>query len=221
MKHLFIIFFIFVALQLNAQSDSSHLIKYTPNFRFQEGIFIDFEQVKANNPLQKSKIIADKDYNSKKFIEHVVSNEEIAFYDNNGIKQKIATDKIWGYSENGKLYVNWKDEFNFIPYLGQIAHFVAIIEVTENLPMGYSYYSPYTPMNYTPTTTTEMRQYLLNFETGNITDFTLSNVEALLTSDPELYNEFNELRKRKKRKLMFLYITKYNERNPLYLQKSN
>ena len=65
-----------------------------------------------------------------------------------------------------------------------------------------------------------MRQYLLDFETGKIFDYNDESIEVLLMKDPKLYDEYMALRNKKKKQLKFLYIRKFNERNPLYFPKS-
>jgi hypothetical protein len=65
--------------------------------------------------------------------------------------------------------------------------------------------------------TSEMRQFILDFNTGKVMDYDYKNLEMILMRDPELHDEFSNLRKRKKKQLKFLYIRKFNERNPLYL----
>jgi hypothetical protein len=37
--------------------------------------------------------------------------------------------------------------------------------------------------------------------------------------DPELHDEFAQLSKKKRRQLKFMYLRKFNERNPLYIPK--
>ena len=61
-----------------------------------------------------------------------------------------------------------------------------------------------------------MRQYLLDFKTGKILDYDVASVELLLMRDPELYDEYISLKNKKKKQLKFLYIRRFNERNPLY-----
>jgi len=62
-----------------------------------------------------------------------------------------------------------------------------------------------------------LRQYLIDFETGKIYEFDVESVKVLIMRDPELYEEFVKLTKKKQKELMFVYIRKFNERNPLYL----
>jgi hypothetical protein len=61
-----------------------------------------------------------------------------------------------------------------------------------------------------------MRQYLLDFKTGNVLDYNEESVELLLMTDPVLHDEFSALSNKKKKQLKFLYIRKFNEKNPLY-----
>ena len=65
-----------------------------------------------------------------------------------------------------------------------------------------------------------MRQYLLDFKTGNVLDYNEEGIELLLMADPVLHDEFASLRKKKQKQLKFMYIRKFNERNPLYFPKN-
>ena len=51
-------------------------------------------------------------------------------------------------------------------------------------------------------------------------EYDVASVEVLLMKDPELHDEYVTLRNRKKKQLKFLYIRKFNERNPLYFTKN-
>lgn len=211
---LFLFFFPFVSYSQQAQKDS---VKYNSDFKFKEGIYIDFEQVKKNSPVPKSKIISSLNYNSRNFFENILEKETISLYDKLGMKVEIQKNKIWGYSEKGHLYIFWNGEFNRIHYVGNICHFVANLTTYQESPNFYGshYYGTQQPT----TTTIEMRQYILDLELGKVLDFDYKSVEVALMKDPELYDEFNKLRKRKKRKQKFFFIRKYNEKHPLYFPK--
>jgi len=64
-----------------------------------------------------------------------------------------------------------------------------------------------------------MKQFIMDFETGKVLDYNVQNMEIVLMRDPELYDEYMGLRSRKKKQLKFLYIRKFNERNPVYFPK--
>ncbi len=205
------------------QNDSGNVIKYTPDFKFEEGIFMNFDQVKKNNPIPRSRIFTTIDYSSPYFYDKLLEAKKIYFYDQLGTKQELLTRNIWGYSKNGVLYINISGNYFRITIIGNICHFVATQTTYTN-----NYYDPYYsnmyrtyPYRYNPQTyqSTEMRQYLLDFTTGKILDYDVQSLEVLLMRDPELYDEYMQLRKKKKKQLKFLFLRKFNERNPLYFPK--
>ncbi|HCC71923.1 MAG TPA: hypothetical protein DEQ09_12345 [Bacteroidales bacterium] len=228
-----------VSINLAGQDPEREMVEFTPDFRFNDGIFLTFEQVKENKPISKAKILTSADYNDRDFFKQVFANDNIYFYDAMGIRQEITTSDIWGYSRNGILYVQIQGGFNRITYVGNICHFVADITTYNRRYYGspYNYYDPYySPYNYynyynpyyspyympyRPTTMSrnELVQYMIEFETGKRIKYELKNVELLLMKDPELYDEFLQLSRKKKKQMMFLYIRKYNEKHPLYLPK--
>jgi hypothetical protein len=210
-------------------------VRYTPDFKFKDGIYLNFELVKANNPIPKAKLLTSADYNDRDFFKKVFESGKIYFYDEMGIRQEIDKSSIWGFARNGVLYVLIQDNFNRITFVGNICHFVADVTTYDTRynnysPYGYydpyssygyggsypygSYYSPYRQQSIPRN---ELKQYIFEFETGKILEFTTENVEILLMKDPTIYNEYVQLPKKKKKELMFVYIRKFNEKNPLYL----
>ena len=237
--------FLFVA-DLAAQSDSSSaLVKYTTEFKFREGFYLDFEQMKNNRPLPKSRVLTSIDYKSNTFFDQVIESQTLTYFDDFGNSREVETIKLWGYSKNGILYINVYGSFNRVTIVGNICHFVANVTTYSNRynspygysPYGYGYspygygYSPYgygySPYGYgypygygSPNyRTTELKQFLLDFNSGNIMEYETKNVEMLLMSDPELHDEFSRMRAKKKQQLRFMYIRKFNERNPLFIPK--
>ena len=217
------------------------MVKYTPDFRFKDGIYLNFDQVKMNNPIPKAKLLTSADYNDKEFFKDLLESDKIYFYDNMGIRQEVDKSSIWGYSRNGVLYVQVQGNFNRITFVGNICHFVADITTYDpryyNSPYGYyydpyysyyypysyygNYYYPYSPY-YSPyysrnIARSEIKQFIIDFETGKVMDFDMENTELLLMKDAQLYEEYVQLPRKKKRELMFVYIRKFNEKNSLYL----
>jgi hypothetical protein len=225
--------------------DKEGMVKYTPDFRFKDGIYLNFDQVKLNSPIPKAKILTSTDYNDREFFQKLFESGKIYFYDNMGIRQEIEKNSIWGYSRNGILYIQIQENFNRITFIGSICHFVADITTYDNrynyYPYGYydpySYYSPYSPYGYgsyyspygsyySPyrqgnMARNELKQYIIDFESGKILEFDVENTELLLMKDSQLYEEYVQLSRKKKKDLMFVYIRKFNEKNPLYLPENN
>jgi len=226
--------------------DPEGMVKYTPDFRFEDGIYLNFDQVKMNNPIPKSKLLTSVEYNDREFFKKILEVDKIYFYDNMGIRQEIAKNTIWGYARNGVLYIQVQENFNRITFVGSICHFVADITTYDsryyNSPYGYydpyyspygynsyynpySSYSPYSPYSsYSPyrqsnMSRTELKQYIIDFESGKVMEFEIDNTELLLMKDNVLYEEYVKLSRKKKKQLMFVYIRKFNEKNPLFIPK--
>jgi hypothetical protein len=139
-----------------------------------------------------------------------------------------------------ELAIQIQENFNRITFVGSICHFVADITTYDSRnygnypyggyydpyysPYGYSpygsYYSPYgygMPYRQQQTSRNELKQYLIDFETGKVIDYEPKNVKILIMKDAELYEEYVKLSRKKQKQLMFVYIRKFNEKNPLYL----
>jgi len=207
-----------------AQDDSVRMVKYTPEFRFNNGIFLNFNQVRENNPIPATRIHSTMDPYDLDFYKSLIGQDKIIYYDQFGAQNEVNTQNIWGFAQDGKLYINYNGEFNRIPIVGKIGHFIADITVVESHydPFYRDYYDYYYRNSYYnrayPQTTRskEMRQYLVNFDSGKVMPYDLDEVKAILMDDLELYDEFSDLRKRKQKELMFFFIRRYNEKNPLY-----
>lgn len=228
---------------LKSQSGGNDsLVKYTPDFKFRDGIFLNFEMIKQNKPVPKAKLLTSLDYNDREFFRKIFEMDKIYFYDNIGVRQEVEKKAIWGYARNGILYVQIQEGFNRITFVGNICHFVADITTEDSRysnypysPYGYydPYYSPYSYGNYyspysynspyyspyrrSSATRTELRQFIIDWETGKVMDFDVKNTELVLMKDPEIYEEYIRLSRSKKKDLMFVYIRKFNEKNPLYI----
>jgi hypothetical protein len=228
MKGFLVLLLAAVCFWAAGQQDTTDMIRYAPDFKFKEGIFLSFDQVKQNNPIPKSSIITTVAYDDPSFYERVLHEKKIQVFDNLGTKQEIPVKNLWGFSRNGILYINLNDGSFRITIVGSICHFVASLTTYNSsynpyYNYGYPYSSyPYNPYYspYSSTPTSEMRQYMLDFKTGNVLDYNEESVELLLMSDPELHDEFAALGNKRQKQMKFLYIRKFNERNPLYLPKN-
>lgn len=205
-----------------SQAEPDSLILYKDGFKFDEGVFPSFESVRHNDPIPKGRILSEYSYEHNDFFEQVLSKKSFYYYDRLGNKLSLNSRNVWGYSLNGNLYINIGGNFSRITLIGSISHFIAY-QTVESYNSSSPYYNPYYPnypyYNPAPSTSTVLQQYLLDFKTGQLLPYDVEGVEILLMKDPELHDEYVQLSKKKKKQLKFLYIRKFNERNPLYLIK--
>ena len=206
-----------------SQTDSLGRIKYTPDFRFTDGLYINFSQVKNNRPIPAARIISKNEPGDFNFFRNLVEENSITYYDDYGSQKEVLTDNIWGFCQDGKLFINYNAEFNRIPIIGKACHFIADVTVIDyyNDPYYYdrydSYYNSYYYRPYNRTTRSrEMRQYLMRFDTGEVLNYDRESILVILMEDPELYEEYISLRKRKQKDLMFFFLRRFNEKHPIY-----
>jgi len=236
-KQLFVIHLVLLVFNGTLMGQEKEgMVKYTPDFRFNDGIYLNFEQVKLNSPIPKAKLLTSVDYNDREFFKKLLENDKIYFYDELGVRQELSKNNIWGYARNGVLNIQVQGNFNRITFVGTICHFVADITTYDsryyNSPYGYydpyyspygysNYYSPYysynSPYRQSNASRTELKQYIIDFESGKVLEFDVEHTELLLMKDSQLYEEYVTLSRKKKKELMFVYIRKFNEKNPLYL----
>jgi len=209
---------------LSAQQGEQRMVQHSPEFEFVDGIFANFEMVKDNDPIPQARIVTDVDMFDRAFYDKITAGKEIVIYDENGVKKVMKTQDIWGYGRNGVLYINIGSSFHRISFVGSISHFVASV-TTYNSNYYDPYYNPYYSNSYyynrysqpqSNYSDTELRQYLLDFQTGEVLEYDTEAVEVLLMKDPELADEFLALRNRKKKQMKFVFIRRFNEKHPLY-----
>lgn len=214
-----------VQSQVQVQDQERPLVKYSPDFEFTDGLYANFETVKENDPIPPARIVTDEDLFDRAFYDKITQLKEITIYDENGVKKVLRTEDIWGYSRNGILYINVGSAFHRISFMGSICHFVAT--VTTYNPNHYDpyAYNPYYSNSYyynrysmpqSNVGSTDLRQYLLDFDTGDIMEYDTESVEVMLMKDHELADEYHSLSNRKKKQMKFVYIRLYNEKHPLY-----
>ena len=74
-----------------AMQDSLNMIKYTPEFKFREGIFLNALQVQKNQPVPKSRVITNVDYDDREYYTKVLDKKDLLFYDHLG----WTTGRLW------------------------------------------------------------------------------------------------------------------------------
>ncbi len=73
----------YLLFTLNGQGQEG-MVKYTPDFRFKDGIYVNFDQVKQNSPIPKAQLLTSTDYNDKEFFKKLLESEKIYYYDGMG-----------------------------------------------------------------------------------------------------------------------------------------
>jgi hypothetical protein len=208
-----ILIFLFGLMFAGISFSQQKSVQYTKDFEFSNGIYLSYYHFKNNNPVIASKIISDYSKTDRDFFDKVLSKNSFAYMDSTGMEQTFKSNDIWGYCQNGIVYINHGTDFNRVTIIGSISHFVATTQRQIGVSDPFMYNDPfYNPQQYAYVP----QQFVLDYETGKILDFNVANMEALLSRDAELYTQFSALKKKQKRDSIFLYLRKYNEKHPIY-----
>ncbi len=194
---------LFPAIHLIAQEDDKNLPENS-EADFKEGFYFSIDMVLKNDPIPPSWIESENTTYNKAFYTDHLRAIEMVYHDYQGVKQSVETEDIWGFSTSGILYVKIGRHFHEIRFIGCISYFFASETVhTHSLP-NYRY----------DPTLVKNKEYLIDFTANNVSEFDINGLEQILVNDPILWTEFDGLSKRKKNQLKYIYLTRYNERNP-------
>lgn len=206
-KFLLTVLAIGILWNLFAQSDSTE-------FQRKEGLYLDYIQFRENKPIVKSRIKTQIDTNQLDFFTKVVQQNQIHFVNSSGQEYTVLSKDLWGYFQNGILYINYEGTFYKVPVLGSISYFIGTQEVTYYSTIGMGY--PYGIGGAVPVKTREMKDFLLDYETGKVYPFSIEQLEELFKRDNEIYQEFSQLSRKQKKKKYSYYIRLFNEKHKVY-----
>lgn len=211
--------FLFNAALLFSQKDS---IQYTRDFVFNEGVYITYSDFRMNRPISKGVLESKEDKTQLDFIGKVVQNSDYITFNFGGHLHKVKTDSIWGFAQNNAIFINHDKKMFRIPVFGNISQFIASVEVINNYggngmsPYYYNYGMTVTNM---PTKSREVRQFVLDFYSGQVLDYNLTTITEILKRDEKLYKDFMALSKGKRKKQMGMFLRNYNNTHPIYFPK--
>ncbi|MEO8762417.1 MAG: hypothetical protein ABI448_16085 [Bacteroidia bacterium] len=217
------LFYIFLCLglstQLFAQDDT---LSITPQIVLNDGVYLSYKDLQTNSPLLKENISSDADKTQSDFISKTLSNYKEIIFKYKGSQYRADVDKVWGYCQNGTLYINFKGQFCRVTLFGNISHFFATFVVTRYVSnyggYGGGFYGGMGGMGMGPSMPVkqnETHEFALDFKTGEIEECTPTYLETIFSRDIKLYAQYMDLRRKKRKELMMLFIRRYNINHPV------
>jgi len=193
--------------------EAGMMVVYTPDFRFRDGIFLNFNMVKRNAPVPKNALLIAEDYIDTDFFRRILTAEEIRFRDESGSVEVIRREEVFAFSVDGKLSIMYRERFSREVLIGQISLFTfskqryygafyrsAIDERPEEReihPAGGDV-KDYERIKYRGSNTC-----LLDFTTGKVLKLNRRNLGLLLSRDKSISDEYMSLSKRWSKAQMF------------------
>lgn len=210
-KLLLILFCFFLKVNSFSQNDSTLVPAFLD---VPDAVFLTYNDFRNNKGILKEQIISAINKDQLDFIGKTLENESFSFSQDQKLNT-INSKTIWGYIQNKTFYVNYKGNFYRVPVFGSICYLVATVEI-----VGVGFYDPmFGPGSGPSGRRQEVREFLINFYDGVITEFKMDQAELLLARDKVLYDEFKKLSNKKRKEQIFRYIRRYNEAHPVYFLK--
>ena len=191
---------------------------YDEDFVFTDGLYLNKEQMQQNRPVDKARIKSQIDPEDLAFFDYLTQQSTVTIYNEVGAEVTVKTSSLWGYCSGGIIYINYNGYFNRVGIVGSICHFLGTkTYLNSRDPFYGGMYGRYGLYGPGYTISTEAQQYLLNFETGEIFEYNTNNLDHMLMKDPELHDEFADLKRKKRNAKLFYYMRRFNEKHPLYV----
>ena len=192
-------------------------VAFTKDFRLYEGLYLGYQDFRYNWPIPKEKIITKINKDQLDFYSKLIEEEFIEYTERDGSITKMKSEQVWGYCQNNIIFINQDKNFYRIPVFGSISNFIGTVEVTNYSP-GYDPFMN-APIGSNAQKVREIRQYLFDFYSGEITPFSIDKMEEYLKRDETIYNEYKVLNKKNKKEMATKYIRMYNEKHLVYFPK--
>lgn len=200
------IFCLFFYLFLNvivafSQLDSTPVY---PNFKFNDGIYLTFEEFKKNTPTYTDFEISYRGGNTKLTVAEAVESKTKEIHN------------PWGYCINSNVYINqgFGNKYYKLQIIGALIHYFSI-EVDYRYRDFYDPYDPfYSPLSYRQIS---VKEKLLEWNTGKSFDFNYKNFKLFLEkADKELLNQLET--SKKKRKMIYYFMMQYNAKHKVFIE---
>jgi len=201
--------FQFAAAIFSQTDTASNMVKYTRDFKFKDGIFMTFNEFKNNEPsvtkfeMIKNKASADEN--------DITLSYNIT--DSTGKTRSVSGDNCFGFCNKGVLYFNnGNNGFYRMFIVGALSHYIATQHTSLD---NYDYYREPSMI---AVSANDVRQYVLDFNTGEAMVFNYKNFKDFLKShDTDLFQQLEK--SKNKRDMIHFYLLKYNEKHPIYFPK--
>ena len=217
-------------------------VEYHKNFNFEDGIYLSFEDFKNNNPIPKTHLVNTLDIRAVDYLDKAASLDTIVYYDNLFEERRVSSNKLWGYSKGGKIFVGYMDrdfesnriQWHPLIFIGAYSYYTALSTITRQIPpsTGYRMAARGTILDDGATFSDPGMEYhetvpiqlLLDFSDGRtivlakgeLTSVPLGEMEDLLKPDQMLLDEFQKQTKRRQKQSSMFFVRRFNERNPIH-----
>lgn len=209
-----LIFFLCIVCRISA-ADGQDSVRLS-TLQLHEGFYLSHRQLYKDKPVPFASMLLPENVTPRSYFCNVLNSETISYFDSYGILQTISLENIWGFCSDGAVFVNMGGAFSQIQIFGTLCYFAANVTVRYEVPSTSFAYAGFGPQARVQSTV-EMRQYILELETGQYSEVSHSAMLGFLQKDANLYNQYNALSSSNKSKQLLVFLRKYNQTHPLLI----
>ena len=196
---------IFCCLFFVTQTSAQHTTKNVKDTSsLAEGVFKTREQFIKQHPAYSP----DDLYRAQGITHFTIrswSNKDSLYITREKRKETIPRDSVWGFYDDRLLFIQRNGYFHKVTLLGSISLFNEIYPLVK---------APFTPV--TTDATKEIIPGIIDLHSGKIYLYDVKSMMELLQSDEVLLNNFKALNKKMRKKMMYSYVERFNDRHPLF-----
>lgn len=220
---LFLLVFLSGGIALLGQSDS---VLLTKNFKFKDGVYMDFAAFQQNTPTYSwVQLDGSLVTNPQTFITKV----DYLYFKGNRDRE-LDLSQVWGLCLGGIPYIRLDEKeneagvvaFAGLRVRGKICYFSFEEEITRMVVVKA--YNPVTGRPFrsgeVPTQETVVRERMLSFENGEIETFNLDNFLRWIADDRQLRNTLVDMPREEAEDKLFKSLLIYDDRQAVYTKKT-
>lgn len=173
-----------------------------------DGLYSDHRAFRSNRPTMPLHQLRDAQGQHVTDVRRATNS--LLWRPDTGETRTVDLRKVWGFCQNGVVYIGTRDGFYRIGLMGTLSHLV--------VEQSYRDWDPYLyGSGMGATTRTVLVQMLLDVETGALLPFNASGLDQVLVRDAVLSEEFRSLPKKRRNgpEALFRFLHLYNDRHPL------
>ncbi len=217
----FIFLFSLVGLTYGQQK-----VVLTKNFKFKDGVYLDFDAFKINRPSYKWDTLSMNIFINPQT--SIAQAERIELRDST--EKKFNLDDIWGICIEGIPYIRLPKDaldkslttFAAIKLRGKICYFS--YEKKEMKQIEMSAFNPLTGLPFRSMNVERevdvLYEKIFLFETGEVKDFTVDNFKDWILGDQRLLNTVEGLKAEEVDEKLFKCLLIYDDRNAVSINSS-
>ncbi len=200
--------FVLLCSGLQAQSDT--LGRYSPGFKFKDGLYIGFEDFKSNCPGIPLKDLRDKE--GKEI--SVIEESQALYYMVEDTLRYIDPSLLYGFSAQGKVSLGHDGNFDRLVVIGTLCHVIQR-EIVVDYARGGLY-----EFNSMPVRREVRKEFILDMRTGEMSPMNPGNMDYHIADDSTVAISFSNQSQRERRATVYSTLHAYNRAHPMYFSIS-